>query len=118
MNTKMKLWDFAVQRCGMEQYTIGRYWIPQQALVESNVCTRRRALAVVILLLFLRLPRSVLMIRLSIPMSVIATMLFVKIFGRSINVISLAGWLCAVGSVVDNAIVVLENIYRHFQMGK
>ncbi len=87
------------------------------ALVESNVYTGG-TLAVVILLLFLRSPRSVLIIGLSIPISVIATMLFVKIFGRSINVISLAGMAFAVGMVVDNAIVVLENIYRHFRMGK
>lgn len=87
------------------------------ALVESNVYIGG-TLAVVILLLFLRSPRSVLIIGLSIPISLIATMLFVKIFGRSINVISLAGMAFAVGMVVDNAIVVLENIYRHFQMGK
>jgi len=87
------------------------------ALVESNVYTGG-TLAILILLLFLRSPRSVLIIGLSIPISVIATMLFVKIFGRSINVISLAGMAFAVGMVVDNAIVVLENIYRHFQMGK
>ena len=87
------------------------------ALVESNVYTGG-TLAVVILLLFLRSARSVLIIGLSIPISVIATMFFVKIFGRSINVISLAGMAFAVGMVVDNAIVVLENIYRHYQMGK
>ncbi len=57
-------------------------------------------------------------IGLSIPISVIATFMFVKIFGRSINVISLAGMAFAVGMVADNAITVLENIYRHFQMGK
>jgi HAE1 family hydrophobic/amphiphilic exporter-1 len=86
-------------------------------LVESNVYIGG-TLAVAILLLFLRSPRSVLIIGLSIPISLIATMLFVKLFGRSINVISLAGMAFAVGMVVDNAIVVLENIYRHFQMGK
>jgi len=86
-------------------------------LVQSNVYIGG-TLAVVILLLFLRSPRSVLIIGLSIPISLIATMFFVKIFGRSINVISLAGMAFAVGMVVDNAIVVLENIYRHFQMGK
>jgi HAE1 family hydrophobic/amphiphilic exporter-1 len=40
------------------------------------------------------------------------------LFGRTINVISLAGMAFAVGMVVDSAIVVLENIYRHMQMGK
>lgn len=87
------------------------------ALVESNVYTGG-VLAVVILLLFLKSVRSVIIIGLSIPISVIATFIFVKLFGRSINVISLAGMAFAVGMVADNAITVLENIYRHFQMGK
>ena len=92
-------------------------WIPRRNWSKAT-STSGGTLAVVILLLFLRSPRSVLIIGLSIPISLIATMLFVKIFGRSINVISLAGMAFAVGMVVDNAIVVLENIYRHFQMGK
>lgn len=102
----------------MEQvYDQTEYLDSATALVESNVYIGG-TLAVAILLLFLRSFRSVLIIGLSIPVSLIATMLFVKIFGRSINVISLAGMAFAVGMVVDNAIVVLENIYRHFQMGK
>jgi len=75
-------------------------------------------LAVLVLLLFLRSVRSVLIIGLAIPISVIATFLFIRAFGRSINVISLAGMAFAVGMVVDNAIVVLENIYRHYQLGE
>ncbi len=87
------------------------------ALVESNVYAGG-TLAILILLLFLKSVRSVVIIGLSIPISVIATFIFVKLFQRSINVISLAGMAFAVGMVADNAITVLENIYRHFQMGK
>ena len=87
------------------------------ALVENNIFVGG-ALAIFVLLLFLRSPRSVVIVGLSIPISVIATFMFVKGFGRSINVISLAGMAFAVGMVVDNAIVVLENIFRHYQMGK
>lgn len=86
-------------------------------LVRSNVYIGG-SLAVLVLLLFLRSPRSVLIVGLAIPICVIGTCLFVKGFDRSINVISLAGMAFAVGMVVDNAIVVLENIYRHHQMGK
>jgi HAE1 family hydrophobic/amphiphilic exporter-1 len=86
-------------------------------LVTSNVYLGG-TLAIAILLLFLRSVRSVLIVGLSIPISVIGTCLFVRIFDRSINVISLAGMAFAVGMVVDNAIVVLENIYRHYQLGK
>lgn len=85
-------------------------------LVQSNIYVGG-ALAVFVLLLFLRSPRSVVIVGLSIPISIIATFLFVRGFGRSINVISLAGMAFAVGMVVDNAIVVLENIFRHYQMG-
>ena len=86
-------------------------------LVRSNVYVGG-ALAILVLLLFLRSLRSVLIIGMAIPICVIGTCLFVKIFDRSINVISLAGMAFAIGMVVDNAIVVLENIYRHHQMGK
>jgi hydrophobic/amphiphilic exporter-1 (mainly G- bacteria), HAE1 family len=86
-------------------------------LVRSNVYVGG-ALAILVLLLFLRSLRSVLIIGMAIPICVVGTCLFVKIFDRSINVISLAGMAFAIGMVVDNAIVVLENIYRHHQMGK
>lgn len=86
------------------------------ALVENNIYVGG-ALAILILLLFLRSPRSVLIVGLSIPISVVATFIFIRGFGRSINVISLAGMAFAVGMVVDNAIVVLENIFRHYQNG-
>lgn len=87
------------------------------ALVRSNVYIGG-TLAVMVLLLFLRSLRSVLIVGMAIPISVIGTCLFVKLFDRSINVISLAGMAFAVGMVVDNAIVVLENIYRHHQLGR
>ena len=85
--------------------------------VEQNIWLGG-TLAVLVLLLFLRSPRSVLIVGLAIPISVIATFIFVRGFGRSINVISLAGMAFAVGMVVDNAIVVLENIFRHYQNGE
>lgn len=75
-------------------------------------------LALVILLLFLRNFQSTLIIAIAIPISVIGTFLFLVAFGRNLNVISLAGIAFAVGMVVDNSIVVLENIYRHLQKGE
>ena len=87
------------------------------ALVRSNVYVGG-TLAILVLLLFLRSLRSVLIIGVAIPICIVGTCLFVKVFDRSINVISLAGMAFAIGMVVDNAIVVLENIYRHHQMGK
>jgi HAE1 family hydrophobic/amphiphilic exporter-1 len=75
-------------------------------------------LAILVLLLFLRSFRSVSIITLAIPVSMIGTIVCMVILGRTVNVISLAGMAFAVGMVVDNSIVVLENIYRHLEMGK
>lgn len=61
--------------------------------------------------------RGALVVALAIPTSIIGTFLILGVLGRSLNVISLAGLAFAVGMLVDNAVVVLENIYRHYQMG-
>ncbi len=76
------------------------------------------ALAILVLFLFLRSPTSILVVALSIPISVVTAFLTLYLLGRTINIVSLAGMAFAVGMVVDNAIVVLENVYRHLQMGK
>ncbi|MFH1921217.1 MAG: efflux RND transporter permease subunit [Planctomycetota bacterium] len=76
------------------------------------------SLAVLVLLVFLRSPRPTLIIAIAIPISVIGTFVVMALTGRNLNVISLAGLAFAVGMVVDNAIVVLENIDRHMAMGE
>jgi HAE1 family hydrophobic/amphiphilic exporter-1 len=76
------------------------------------------ALAVLVLLAFLRSSRSVLVVALSIPISLFAVFLVLAATGRTLNVISLAGIAFASGMVVDAAIVVLENVFRHLEMGK
>ncbi len=70
-----------------------------------------------VLLLFLRSVRSTIIIALAIPTSIVGTFLMLFLMGRSLNVISLAGLAFAVGMLVDNAVVVLENIYRYNQLG-
>lgn len=75
-------------------------------------------LAILVLLFFLRSPSSLLIIGLSIPVSVITTFIVLDVLGRSLNIVMLAGLAFAVGNVVDNSIVVLENIFRHREMGK
>lgn len=86
-------------------------------LVKSNLIVGG-ILATITLLLFLRSLRTVGIIAIAIPVSVIASFVVLVALGRSINIISLAGLAFAVGMVVDNAIVVIENIYRHLEMGK
>lgn len=74
-------------------------------------------LASLILLMFLRSFTATGLIAMAIPISVVGTFLVMLAFGRTLNVISLAGLAFAVGMVVDNAIVVLENTYRRLQLG-
>jgi HAE1 family hydrophobic/amphiphilic exporter-1 len=75
-------------------------------------------LTILVLLFFLRSPSGLLVIGLSIPVSVITTFIVLDVLGRSLNIVMLAGLAFAVGNVVDNSIVVLENIFRHREMGK
>lgn len=86
-------------------------------LVKQNVAVGG-FLAICVLLLFLRSMRSTLTTAIAIPVSVIGCFIFLWVTGRSLNVVSLAGISFAVGMLVDNSIVVLENIDRHRQMGK
>ncbi|MBI1373466.1 MAG: MMPL family transporter [Phycisphaera sp.] len=86
-------------------------------LVNSNLYVGG-SLAIAVLLIFLWSVRSTLVIALAIPISVIGTFTAMTMMGRNINVISLAGLAFAVGMVVDNAIVVLENIDRHRKLGQ
>ncbi|MBM86690.1 MAG: acriflavin resistance protein [Rhodospirillaceae bacterium] len=74
-------------------------------------------LAAIVLMLFLRSFGATLVVSLAIPISVIGSFVAMAGMGRSINVISLAGFAFAVGMVVDAAIVVLENVFRLRQTG-
>jgi hydrophobic/amphiphilic exporter-1 (mainly G- bacteria), HAE1 family len=86
-------------------------------LVQKNVLIGGM-LAICVLLIFLRSISSTLATAIAIPISVIGTFIFMWAMQRSLNVVSLAGISFAVGMLVDNAIVVLENIDRHRGMGK
>lgn len=72
----------------------------------------------IVLLFFLREWRSLLIVMLAIPTSIIATFMMMYFFGYSFNMLSLMGLSLCVGILVDDSIVVLENIHRHMQMGK
>jgi HAE1 family hydrophobic/amphiphilic exporter-1 len=75
-------------------------------------------LVVLVILLFLRNLRSTLMTALILPTSVLGTFGVMSLLGYSLNNLSLMAVILAVGFVVDDAIVVLENISRHLEMGK
>lgn len=75
-------------------------------------------LAFLVLLIFLRSFRLSAIVTLSIPISIMIVFTFMHFGGLSINMMSLGGLALGVGMLVDNAIVVIENIFRHKQQGK
>lgn len=84
----------------------------QRTLFEGIIMTG------IVLLFFLRQWRSVVIVMLAIPTSIIATFMMMYLFGYTFNMLSLMGLSLCVGILVDDSIVVLENIHRHMQMGK
>ncbi len=74
-------------------------------------------LALLILYLFLRNFRTTLVIAISMPISIIATFTMIYFGGISLNLMSLGGLALGVGMMVDNSIVILENIFRHRELG-
>lgn len=69
-------------------------------------------------ILFLRDKRAALIVILTIPISIISGVLFLKLFGQTINIMSLSGLALAIGILVDESTVTIENIHQHFAMGK
>ena len=69
-------------------------------------------------LLFLRDLRSSLIVIVTIPVSVLIGCLMLSLFGQTINIMTLSGLSLAVGILVDEATVTIENIHQHFEMGK
>ncbi|MBN9336464.1 MAG: efflux RND transporter permease subunit, partial [Chryseobacterium sp.] len=75
-------------------------------------------LVAVVMLLFLHNIRNAFIVMVSIPVSLIATFIGMNLMGYTLNLMSLLGLSLVVGILVDDAIVVLENVYRHMEMGK
>ena len=76
------------------------------------------ALVVGVIFLFLRSVRATIIPAVAIPVSIVASFLPMAVFGFSVNVLTLLGLVLAIGLVVDDAIVVLENIHRRIELGE
>lgn len=76
------------------------------------------ALVAAVMLLFLHSMRNALIVMISVPVSLVATFIGLSILGFTLNLMTLLALSLVVGILVDDAIVVLENIYRHMEMGK
>ncbi|WP_221392341.1 efflux RND transporter permease subunit [Dyadobacter sp. NIV53] len=69
-------------------------------------------------MLFLGDPRGALIVILTIPTAIISSVLFLNLFGQTINIMTLSGLALAIGILVDESTVTIENIHQHFDMGK
>jgi len=104
-------------KISFESYTDTSVWIKNRLnLVSSNILF---GLILVMLSLFLSINfRIALVVGFGIPTSFMITIIFADMVGYSLNMLTLLGALIALGMLVDEAIVVAENIYRHMEMGK
>ncbi|BBP75172.1 hypothetical protein PHLH7_12760 [Pseudomonas sp. Ost2] len=91
-----------------------------QASINEVVKTLFEAVLIVIVVVFLFLGalRSVVIPVITIPLSMVGVLFFMQLMGYSINLLTLLAMVLAIGLVVDDAIVVVENIHRHIEEGK
>ncbi|WP_277051703.1 multidrug efflux RND transporter permease subunit [Zestomonas thermotolerans] len=91
-----------------------------QESIDEVIKTLGEAVLIVIVVVFLFLGalRSVLIPVVTIPLSMIGVLFFMQMMGYSINLLTLLAMVLAIGLVVDDAIVVVENIHRHIEEGK
>ena len=107
-----------------------RYGLKFQVVANSSTFTKQATDAVVhdlfiavllvalVMLMFLHSLRNAAIVLVSIPTSIVSTFVMMNVMGYSLNLMSLLGLSLAIGILVDDAIVVIENIYRHLEMGK
>lgn len=93
-------------------YTEKSFHTVQRALLEAVLFTG------LILLMFLHTWRSTFIVLLSIPTSLLATLVMMSVLGYNLNLLTMMALTLSVGILVDDSIVVLENIYRHLNLGK
>ncbi|MFH2009243.1 MAG: efflux RND transporter permease subunit, partial [bacterium] len=110
-----------LQRSLGNDLIIERKGFRQAAFIEAAVSNVQRALlegavlVVVVLALFLFSVRATVISVLTIPLSVLTTLLVLRLFGASINTMTLGGIAMAVGALVDDAVIDVENIYRRLR---
>ncbi|MFN8578704.1 MAG: efflux RND transporter permease subunit [Candidatus Sericytochromatia bacterium] len=103
--------EFKMIRTSVKQ-TMDEYTASLDALILGSV------LAIIVIFIFLRNWQSTLIGSLAIPLSILGTFIVMENLGYTLNFMTLLGLILAVGILVDDAIVDLENIHRHIAMGK
>lgn len=93
----------------------------QERFINNSIDNIKKALmegaffVVIILILFLMNGRTVFISLLSLPLSLLATVIILKLFGQSINTMSLGGMAIAIGSLVDDAVIDVENVFKRLR---
>ncbi len=103
-----------------------RFSIPQDGSLlikdAANGVARDILMAVLlvtaIMILFLRSGRNAVIVMISVPLSLVATFIGITLLDYTMNLMTLLALSLIIGTLVDDAIVVLENVYRHLEMGK
>ena len=91
-----------------------------EASIEEVFKTLAEAVLIVLFLVYVSLGswRAAIVPAVSVPLSLIGAAFLMMLFGFSINLLTLLAMLLAIGLVVDDAIVVVENVHRHIQQGE
>ena len=103
---ELKLIDLSVE------FTLGNYDAAMHTLYEGAI------LAVIVVFMFLRDWRATIIAAITLPLSILPAFWVMNVLGFSLNIVSLLAITLSVGILVDDAIVEIENIVRHIQMGK
>ena len=75
-------------------------------------------LVTILMILFLHSGRNAMIVMISVPLALIGTFIGIQLMGYTLNLMTLLALSLIIGTLVDDAIVVLENVYRHLEMGK
>ena len=119
MNFKLLQKDYGPRGAKFQKVYDSSNYIRDAVKVVKESLIEAIALVLLVLFVFLKNWRSIFIVATSIPVSVVGTFIGMYVLGYSINVLSLAGLALSIGMIVDDAIVVLENIFRHrYEEGK
>ena len=99
-------------------YDLAEFVATAIANVRDAILDRQRCSRSIVLLVFLRDWRLTLVASVTLPLTVMTTFLVMRWLGETINVMSMGGLAVAIGLVIDDAVVVVENIYRHLDEGE
>ncbi len=95
-----------------------RGFIEEAILALQHTALYGALLAILVIFLFLHSWRTTLIVAVSLPVSALGALFVAYVCGYSLNIMTLGGLALAVGLIVDDGIVVIENIYRHMAMGQ